>query len=199
MQPELARTLRQIAANPASFYHGAIAQQIAAYEKDNGGLITAKDLASYQVKERKPLIGHYRGLEVLTSPPPSSGGIVLLEILNILSGYDLTHLNEQATAGSIACAGALHHRGLSASIHGPCGLSRRSRLQPAHAARTDGRPGVCGCVAQDDRCGEAFAVGDAGAACRVSCLSLRSLRRLRRSRTRRRTSRLSMRRATRLR
>ncbi len=97
VQPELARTLRKIAANPASFYHGAIARQIAAYEKDNGGLITAKDLSNYQVKERKPLTGHYRGLEVLTSPPPSSGGIVLIEILNILSGYDLTHLNEQAT------------------------------------------------------------------------------------------------------
>ncbi len=97
VQPELARTLRQIAANPASFYRGAIARQVAAYEKANGGLITAKDLASYQVKERKPLVGHYRGLEVLTSPPPSSGGIVLIETLNILAGYDLTHLNGQAT------------------------------------------------------------------------------------------------------
>ena len=98
VQPELARTLRQIARNPANFYHGAIARQIAAYEKENGGLITAKDLANYQVKERKPLVGHYRGLEVLTSPPPSSGGIVLLEILNILSGYDMTHLNGGASA-----------------------------------------------------------------------------------------------------
>jgi gamma-glutamyltranspeptidase/glutathione hydrolase len=97
IQPELAHTLRLIAANPASFYHGAIARQIAAYEKANGGLITAKDLAAYQVKERKPLVGHYRGLEVLTSPPPSSGGIVLIEILNILSGYNLTHLNGQPT------------------------------------------------------------------------------------------------------
>jgi gamma-glutamyltranspeptidase/glutathione hydrolase len=96
VQPELARTLRQITANPASFYHGLIAQQIAAYEKNNGGLITAKDLANYEVKEREPLVGHYRGLEVLTSPPPSSGGIVLIEILNILSGYDMTHLNGQA-------------------------------------------------------------------------------------------------------
>lgn len=97
VQPELARTLRQIAANPASFYRGAIARQIAAYEKANGGLITAQDLANYHVKERKPLVGHYRGLEVLTSPPPSSGGIVLLETLNILSGYDLTHLNGGST------------------------------------------------------------------------------------------------------
>ncbi len=97
VQPELAATLRQIAADPGTFYHGAIARQIAAYEKANGGLITAKDLANYQVKERKPLVGQYRGLEVLTSPPPSSGGIVLIETLNILSGYDLTHLNGAAT------------------------------------------------------------------------------------------------------
>jgi gamma-glutamyltranspeptidase/glutathione hydrolase len=97
IQPELARTLRRIARNPASFYHGSLARQIAAYEKANGGLITAKDLAAYQVKERKPIVGYYRGLEVLTSPPPSSGGIVLIEILNILSGYNLTHLNGQAT------------------------------------------------------------------------------------------------------
>jgi gamma-glutamyltranspeptidase/glutathione hydrolase len=93
IQPELARTLQRIARNPRTFYHGAMAQQIAAYEKANGGLITTQDLASYQVKERRPLIGHYRGLQVLTAPPPSSGGIVLIEILNILSGYDLTHLN----------------------------------------------------------------------------------------------------------
>jgi gamma-glutamyltranspeptidase/glutathione hydrolase len=94
-QPMLARTLERIAVHPSTFYHGAMAKQIAAYEKANGGLITATDLASYQVKERTPLIGHYRGLQILTSPPPSSGGIVLIETLNILSGYDLTHLNGQ--------------------------------------------------------------------------------------------------------
>ena len=88
-QPELARTLAHIAANPDDFYHGVMAQQIAGFEAKNGGLITAADLAAYQVKDRTPLIGHYRGLEVITSPPPSSGGIALLEILNILSGYDL--------------------------------------------------------------------------------------------------------------
>jgi gamma-glutamyltranspeptidase/glutathione hydrolase len=96
IQPELAHTLRQIASNPRSFYHGAIAKQIAAYEKANGGLITARDLANYQVKERKPLIGHYRGLEVLTSPPPSSGGIVLIEILNILSNFKLSYLPDRS-------------------------------------------------------------------------------------------------------
>lgn len=88
-QPELARTLEHIQANPDDFYHGVMAQQIATFEKENGGLITAADLAAYQVKEREPLVGHYRGLEVITSPPPSSGGIALLEILNMLDGYDL--------------------------------------------------------------------------------------------------------------
>lgn len=91
-QPELAETLERIAANPADFYKGRMARQTAAFEKAHEGLITAQDLANYKVKERVPLVGHYRGLEVLTSPPPSSGGIVLIETLNILSGYDMQHL-----------------------------------------------------------------------------------------------------------
>jgi gamma-glutamyltranspeptidase/glutathione hydrolase len=91
-QPELAKTLERIAANPEDFYKGKMAAEIAAFEAANHGLITAADLAAYQVKERTPLVGHYRGLEVLTSPPPSSGGIVLIETLNILSGYDLHKL-----------------------------------------------------------------------------------------------------------
>jgi gamma-glutamyltranspeptidase/glutathione hydrolase len=91
-QPELAKTLERIAANPDDFYKGKMAAEIAAFEAANHGLITAADLAAYKVKERTPLVGHYRGLEVLTSPPPSSGGIVLLETLNILSGYDLAKM-----------------------------------------------------------------------------------------------------------
>ena len=69
------------------------------FERENGGLITEKDLAAYQVKERTPLVGVYRGYEVLTAPPPSSGGAVLLEILNILSGYDLAKLGPDNIAG----------------------------------------------------------------------------------------------------
>jgi gamma-glutamyltranspeptidase/glutathione hydrolase len=88
-QPELADTLTRIAANPSDFYKGKLAAQIAAFEAANQGLITAQDLAHYEVKERTPLTGSYHGLEVLTSPPPSSGGILLIEILNILSGYNL--------------------------------------------------------------------------------------------------------------
>jgi len=100
-QPELAKTLERIAANPDDFYKGKMAAEIAAFEKANGGMITANDMAAYQVKERTPLIGHYHGLEVLTSPPPSSGGIVLLETLNILSGYDLAKLGADRSAPQV--------------------------------------------------------------------------------------------------
>ncbi len=100
-QPELARTLEHIAANPDDFYHGVMAQQIDSFEKANGGLITAADLAAYQVKDREPLVGHYRGLEVITSPPPSSGGIALLETLNILSGYDLAKAGQDRSPAQI--------------------------------------------------------------------------------------------------
>ncbi len=96
-QPLLAATLRAIARDPADFYKGDIARQIAAFEQANGGLITAADLAAYQVKEREPLTGSYRGYTILTAPPPSSGGIVLLEILNILSGYNLPTLGADRT------------------------------------------------------------------------------------------------------
>ena len=101
VQPDLARTLERIAADPADFYRGEIARQIAGYMEANGGLITAADLAAYECKERAPLVGRYHGHEVLTAPPPSSGGVVLLEILNILSGYDLPRLGPDRSAAQV--------------------------------------------------------------------------------------------------
>ena len=88
-QPELASTLERIAKNPEDFYRGRMAQQIASFMQKSGGLVTAKDLAAYEVKERTPIHGTYRGLEIFSAPPPSSGGIALIEALNILEGYDL--------------------------------------------------------------------------------------------------------------
>jgi len=88
-QPELARTLERISRNPEDFYRGAMAQELAAAIQKGGGLLTAQDLAHYQVKEREPLRGTYRGYELISAPPPSSGGTVLIETLNILEGYDL--------------------------------------------------------------------------------------------------------------
>ncbi len=88
-QPELARTLDRIAQNPDDFYHGALARELAAAIQKGGGLVTAADLAAYEVKERTPVRGTYRGYEIIGAPPPSSGGTTLIESLNILEGFDL--------------------------------------------------------------------------------------------------------------
>src|SRR5580704_15718960 len=94
-QPDLARTLERIAEKPDDFYHGALAQELAAAMQKGGGLITADDLAHYEVKEREPVRGTYRGYEVISAPPPSSGGTVLIESLNILEGYDLAKMGDR--------------------------------------------------------------------------------------------------------
>jgi gamma-glutamyltranspeptidase/glutathione hydrolase len=100
-QPLLAATLTAIAQDPTTFYKGAMAQRIAAFERAGGGLITADDLAAYEVKDRAPLTGNYRGYELITAPPPSSGGIILLEILNILSGFDLAKVGPDRSAAQV--------------------------------------------------------------------------------------------------
>jgi gamma-glutamyltranspeptidase/glutathione hydrolase len=97
-QPELAATLRKIAADPGDFYHGAMARQIAAAIQQGGGLITVKDLAAYTVKERTPVYGTYHGYTIVSAPPPSSGGITLIEALNILKGFDLQKLGDRTPA-----------------------------------------------------------------------------------------------------
>ena len=88
-QPELARTLERLAKDPDEFYHGGMARELAAAIHKGGGLVTAADLAAYEVKEREPIRGSYRGYDIISAPPPSSGGVALVEILNILEGYDL--------------------------------------------------------------------------------------------------------------
>jgi gamma-glutamyltranspeptidase / glutathione hydrolase len=95
-QLELAHTLERIANNPDDFYHGALAHELAAAIQKGGGLITAQDLAGYEVKEREPIRGSYRGYEIISAPPPSSGGVALVEILNILEGFDLTKFGNRS-------------------------------------------------------------------------------------------------------
>ncbi|WP_187148906.1 gamma-glutamyltransferase [Candidatus Korobacter versatilis] len=97
-QPELAKTLERIAENPDDFYKGAMAKEIAADQAKGGGLITAEDLAAYEVKDRPVIRGTYRNYQVLSAPPPSSGGIALVEALNILEGYDLGKLGNRSAA-----------------------------------------------------------------------------------------------------
>ena len=91
-QPELARTLERIAANPDDFYHGELAKQIASAIQKGGGIVTAQDLANYEAKEREPIHGTYRGYDIYSAPPPSSGGIALVEILNILERFNVASL-----------------------------------------------------------------------------------------------------------
>jgi gamma-glutamyltranspeptidase / glutathione hydrolase len=87
---DLGKTLRAIAEGGAdAFYSGPIADLIAADLKAYGGLISKEDLAAYQAKERAPLKGTYRGFEIISMPPPSSGGVALIEMLNILENFDL--------------------------------------------------------------------------------------------------------------
>jgi len=88
--PDLARTLARIRDNGRDgFYTGETARMIAAEMQRGGGLITERDLAQYQAKERAPIRGTYHGFDIISMPPPSSGGVALVEMLNILEGYDL--------------------------------------------------------------------------------------------------------------
>ena len=90
-QVDLARTLQRIASKgPDGFYAGKTADLIVQEMERNGGLITHADLAAYRAKKRVPTTGTYRGYEIISMPPPSSGGTALVEMLNILEGFDLT-------------------------------------------------------------------------------------------------------------
>ena len=99
VQPELAATLKRIRDRGASdFYDGETAQKLAAAMAAHGGLITLADLKAYQAEESAPLHGHYHGDEIITSPPPSAGGVGLLQMLGMLEGSGY----EKGGAGSAA-------------------------------------------------------------------------------------------------
>ncbi|MEP6546244.1 MAG: gamma-glutamyltransferase [Gammaproteobacteria bacterium] len=96
-QPDLANTLEAIAEQGAKgFYSGRVAADLVAGVRADGGIWTLQDLAAYRVVERKPLIGNYHGARIVSASPPSSGGIAVIDALNILSGFDL-HQVDSAT------------------------------------------------------------------------------------------------------
>ena len=102
-QPELARTLRRIAKNGArEFYEGETARKLAAAMAKHGGHLTLADLKNYQAVERTPLLGRYHDYQVIAAPPPSSGGIGLLQMLGMLEGSGF----EKSGAGS---ASSVHY------------------------------------------------------------------------------------------
>jgi gamma-glutamyltranspeptidase/glutathione hydrolase len=93
--PHQAKTLEGIAEHGLDgFYRGETAKAMVDAVKAAGGRWTLKDLETYRVKEREPIVLDYRGYKIVTAPPPSSGGVAIAEILNILSGFDLTGLDE---------------------------------------------------------------------------------------------------------
>jgi gamma-glutamyltranspeptidase/glutathione hydrolase len=155
MQPDLAATLGRIRdRGAAGFYEGETAQQIADAMHRNGGLITLEDLKRYQAVERKPLAGRYKGYDVLTSPPPSAGGIGILQMLGMLEGsdYEKTGAGSAATYHYLAecMRRAYADRGVwlgdpdffdvpTQALLSPRYLGwRRSGIQPGHASSSDG-------------------------------------------------------------
>lgn len=97
-QPDLAATFTRLqSGGPNEFYEGETARLIVADMKRNNGLMTMEDLRGYVAKERMPLIGNYRGHGIISMPPPSSGGAVLLEMLNILEGFDLKKMEASSS------------------------------------------------------------------------------------------------------
>ncbi|WP_375463354.1 gamma-glutamyltransferase [uncultured Methylobacterium sp.] len=108
VQTDLADTLHAIAAQgPDAFYTGPVANRIAAAVRGAGGLMTPEDLSAYRVELRKPVRGSYRGYGVVSMPPPSSGGVHLIEILNILEGYDLAAMGAGSAAAIHTMAEAM--------------------------------------------------------------------------------------------
>ncbi|MDR3474423.1 MAG: gamma-glutamyltransferase [Devosia sp.] len=110
VQPALGATLAAIAERgPDAFYHGRIPLAVEAASRAGGGTITAADFAAYRVTESAPLACPYRGVTVLSAPPPSSGGTTLCEVLGVLQGYDLAGLGFHSAASIHVVTEALRH------------------------------------------------------------------------------------------
>jgi gamma-glutamyltranspeptidase/glutathione hydrolase len=157
VQPELAGTLARIRDNPRDFYEGDTARLLVEAMKGNGGIITMDDLRSYRPAIRKPLRGTYRGYEIITMPPPSSGGICLLEMLNMLEPYDLgsmgwhssRHVHTMVEVMRRAFADRAEFLGdtdfvanvpVNALISRAYADERRKSIDPEHASTSKGTP-----------------------------------------------------------
>ena len=109
-QPDLARTLRRIQKKGRDgFYRGETARLLAQDMKRNGGLISEQDLAGYQALKREPVRGTYRGFEIISMPPPSSGGVALIEMLNILEGFEVAEYGHSSALHLHVMAESMRH------------------------------------------------------------------------------------------
>jgi gamma-glutamyltranspeptidase/glutathione hydrolase len=153
-QEELAATLERIAREgPREFYEGETARLVVREMERGGGYVSAADLAEYQAIERPPLVGRYRGFTIVCMGPPSSGGVALLECLNILEGYDLAALGDLSAAFVHRAAEALRrafadrarHLGdpdfvevpLAELVSKDHAARLRAGIDPARASRSD--------------------------------------------------------------
>ena len=109
-QPDLGQTLKAVVSEGADvFYQGWVAQAIVDTVKKDGGVLTLEDLKSYKPIWREPLVGSYRRRTVITMPPPSSGGVALIEMLNVLEGHQLTKLAPNSATYLHLVAEAMKH------------------------------------------------------------------------------------------
>ncbi|CAI0974173.1 gamma-glutamyltransferase [Serratia proteamaculans] len=110
VQSDLANTLEAIAKDgPDAFYKGKIPQAVEAAAKQGGGILTAADFANYKVTETPPITCSYRGYKFVSAPPPSSGGVTLCEILNVVEGYDLKNMGFNSAAAIHTMTEAMRH------------------------------------------------------------------------------------------
>ncbi len=156
-QPELAATLEAIAGQGSSgFYSGWVAEDLVNGVRAGGGIWTLKDLADYRVVERKPLIGEYRGARIVSASPPSSGGVALLDALNILSGVDLRNTDSATRKHWIISAMQRAYRDRAVYLGDPdfvktpvvqlvskdYAAGQRSSMRPDKAMPSDMLPGI---------------------------------------------------------
>jgi gamma-glutamyltranspeptidase/glutathione hydrolase len=156
-QPDLASTLEAMAAAGAKgFYAGRVAQDLVDGVRAGGGIWTLADLAAYQVVERKPLIGDYHGARIVSASPPSSGGVALLDALNILAGFDLQRVDSATRKHLIIEAMRRAYRDRAVYLGDPdfvamplaqltsqdYAAGQRSSIRPDKAMPSDMLPGV---------------------------------------------------------
>lgn len=138
IQKNLALSLEQIQmGGTAAFYKGPIAEKIVADSNKHGGALSKQDFLEYKVEIQKPINCHYRGYNIYSAPPPSSGGIVLCEILNITSSYPLSKLGEKSVSGTHYILEAMRHAYADRNLLGdPNFINNPTQhlLSPEHAA-----------------------------------------------------------------
>jgi len=156
-QPELAKSLRTLADQGAKgFYTGPLAKRLVDGVRAMNGIWTMADLAEYKVKERKPVVGEYRGARIVSAPPPSSGGVAIIDALNILSGFDLTKLDAATRKHLVIEAMRRVHRDraqylgdpdfveipVEKLIHPYYAAGQRASMRMDRATSSDSLPGV---------------------------------------------------------